>query len=162
MAYSIRTMYYLKQCNTNNNTEYIKQIYVKNKTWNPPPASNEIEDKLTEFEKTLQDAHLLQVSKTSKLKLKNLTASQQQTLLQLKSNKHYTIKPTDKNLGPYVQISMAEAKNKIDNLKQIFKMLLHSYRNVLSKPESLDFQHSLQLSHRLPVFTGFQKYIKPQ
>ena len=183
MAYNIRTMYYLKQCNTNNNTEYIKQIYVKNKTWNPPPASNEIEDKLTEFEKTLQDAHLLQVSKTSKLKLKNLTASQQQTLLQLKSNKHYTIKPTDKNLGPatldtssyikqvleehlltkdYVQISTAEAKNKIDNLEQIFKMLLHSYRNVLSKPESLYFQRSLQLSHRLPVFTGFQKYIKPQ
>ncbi len=105
----------------------------------------------------------------------NLKKTLQQTLLQLKSNKHHTIKPTDKNLGPtildtssyikqvlekhlltkdYVQISTAEAKNKIDNIKQIFKTLLQSYRNVLSKPESLYFQCSLQLSHRLAVFYG--------
>jgi hypothetical protein len=48
MAYSIRTKFYLNDIN-HESTDYEKQIYTKNKTWNPPPASNQIEDKLTEF-----------------------------------------------------------------------------------------------------------------
>jgi hypothetical protein len=48
MAYSIRTKCYLNDIN-HESTDYEKQIYTKNKTWNPPPASNQIEDKLTEF-----------------------------------------------------------------------------------------------------------------
>jgi hypothetical protein len=30
--------------------EYIKQIYIKNKNWNPDPAPLHIEDNITKFE----------------------------------------------------------------------------------------------------------------
>jgi len=36
--------------------EYEKQIYVKNKSWNPPPALLIIKKKITEFEKELKKA----------------------------------------------------------------------------------------------------------
>ncbi|MFN9982586.1 MAG: hypothetical protein ACK53Y_21845, partial [bacterium] len=54
MAKSIRTKHYLVETGTDNNSTYIKQIYKKNPTWNPPPASLLIKDKITEFEKALK------------------------------------------------------------------------------------------------------------
>jgi hypothetical protein len=54
MARNIRTKTYLKENNLLNNSEYNKQIYKKNLSWNPPPASSLIEEKITEFEKTLK------------------------------------------------------------------------------------------------------------
>jgi len=49
MAYSIRTKCHLYDIGYNGSADYEKQIYTKNKTWNPPPASITIENKLTEF-----------------------------------------------------------------------------------------------------------------
>jgi hypothetical protein len=37
MAKSIRTQQYLVETGIDNNSTYIKQIYKKNPTWNPPP-----------------------------------------------------------------------------------------------------------------------------
>jgi hypothetical protein len=54
MAKNIRTKTYLKENNLLNNSEYLKQIYKKNLSWNPPPASSIIEEKITEFEKALK------------------------------------------------------------------------------------------------------------
>jgi hypothetical protein len=49
MAYSIRTKCHLHDIGYDGSADYEKQIYTKNKLWNPPPASIIIEDKLTEF-----------------------------------------------------------------------------------------------------------------
>jgi hypothetical protein len=181
MAYNIRTMYHLKECGATNNEDYIKQIYIKNKTWNPPPAPTQIEDKLTEFEKSLHSEHHSRVTKTSKINLNNLTLPQRQTLALLKGNTNFTIKPTDKNLGPvimdtakyieqvlkehlltkdYLQLSPTEAKHKMEDLKVTLKALLQEHQHNLSKPELIYFQRSLQLFHRLPVFYGLPKVHK--
>jgi hypothetical protein len=51
MAYSIRTRYYLQNNNgLSDSNDYIKQLYIKNKNWDPPPATNTIEDSITSFE----------------------------------------------------------------------------------------------------------------
>ncbi len=161
--------------------EYNKQIYVKNKHWDPPPAPSNIENKITEFEKALTTAHLTQVTKTSKLNLNNLTIPQQQTLKMLKSNNNFTIKPTDKNLGPaimdtstytsmvlkehlltkdYSWILPLEAKNRMENLKQNLKSLLQTHQAILTKQEKLYFNRSLETPHGLPVFYGLPKVHK--
>jgi hypothetical protein len=102
MAYNIRTKYHLEANNLTNEGEYIKQIYVKNKFWSPPPALTPIEDKLTSFEKALKAAHLTQTFRTTKLNLNNLTFPQQKTLKLLKDNSNLIIKLMDKNLGPAI------------------------------------------------------------
>jgi hypothetical protein len=109
MAYNIRTKYYLQESGMSNDTDYTKQIYVKNKHWDPPPAPNLMEDKITAFEKVLKAAHLMQASKNSKCPLNNLTQQQQNTLKLLYGNNNFTINPTDKNLGP---AHLAPAQNK--------------------------------------------------
>ncbi len=53
MAYNIRTKQYLLKNNPSPSGTYIPQIYVKLKDWNPPPASTEIENRITLFEKHL-------------------------------------------------------------------------------------------------------------
>jgi hypothetical protein len=110
MAYNIRASCYLNECATHNNTEYIKQIYVKNIHWNPPPAPTHIENKITEFKKALQAAHSKQFAKTNKVNLKNLSIPQQKTLALLKDNTNFIIKPTDKNLGPAILDSSSYVK----------------------------------------------------
>ncbi|MFN9980721.1 MAG: hypothetical protein ACK53Y_12425, partial [bacterium] len=57
LAYTIRTKEHLKNLQTENNPEYIPQLYIKNKNWNPPPASPTIEDQLVNFEKSIRDKH---------------------------------------------------------------------------------------------------------
>ncbi len=95
MVYSIRTAYFLKKNGTTQDADYIKQIYLKNKQWNPPPASMEIEDSITRFETSLKHAHRCLVNKTGKKNLQNLSFSQLSTLKLLKENKNLTIKPTE-------------------------------------------------------------------
>jgi hypothetical protein len=181
MAYSIRTKYFLEDSNLTNDNNYIKQIYVKNRHWNPPPAPLPIEDKLTEFEKALKAAHLKQAFKTTKRTLSNLTSPQQKILKLLKSDKTLTIELSDKNLGPvimdtstyvsmvlkehlltpdYLQISQLEAKHRMESLTQTLKNLLKNHQEILSKPEILYFERSLQLPLRLPVFYGLPKVHK--
>ena len=96
----------------------------------------------------------------------------------LKNNTNFTIKSTDKNLGPaildtssyvkqilkdhlltkdYSQLLSEEVKHKMENLKTLLKNLLDTHKNSLSKPETLYFQRSLQLFHKLPVFYGLPK-----
>jgi len=59
MAYSIRTKLFLDSIGHSTNQEYEKQIYVKNSSWNPPPASLFLENKITEFEKELKKSQAL-------------------------------------------------------------------------------------------------------
>jgi hypothetical protein len=55
LAYSIRTRHYLKTTDDARDSNNIPQIYLKNKSWNPPPASTVIEHQLTVFEKSLKN-----------------------------------------------------------------------------------------------------------
>jgi hypothetical protein len=45
MAYSFRTKHYLISNTITTDSDYIKQIYKRNTTWNPSPAPNLIEEK---------------------------------------------------------------------------------------------------------------------
>jgi hypothetical protein len=99
MAKTIRTRCFLQANGTTENSSYEKQIYIKNAAWNPPPAPLHIEDKITEFDKSLKVLHSQLPSKHKYKKRTNLTPFQVKTLKELKTNKGITIKPTDKNLG---------------------------------------------------------------
>jgi len=73
----------------------------------------------------------------------------------LKSNNNFTIKPTDKNLGPAIMDT-----NRMENLKQNLKSLLQTHQAILTKQEKLYFNRSLETPHGLPVFYGLPKVHK--
>jgi len=181
VAYSIRTRHYLQTNSVSQDAEYIKQLYKKNKRWDPPPASLAIEDSITLFEKTLKTEQNNLLKKFSHTNLSNLTPSQIATLKLLQSNKNITIKPTDKNLGPavmdtenyvhqvlkehlltkdYIQLTPQEANNKMKDLTDSLKDLIRSHQNNLSRAEFLYFQRSFQQQFKLPVFYGLPKVHK--
>jgi hypothetical protein len=181
MAYSICNAYYLKQPNIANDAGYIKQIYVKNQQWSPPPAPIHVEDKITEFKKALRAAQTARIRKTSKINLRNLTLPQLQTMQALKMNKSFIIKPTDKNLGPaildaetyvskilskhlltkdYQHLTETEATAAMTTIKTKLKSIIDNNHLMLSKPEATYFQRSLQVHHRLPLFYGLPKVHK--
>jgi hypothetical protein len=181
MAYSIRTLYHLKELGINKDSHYEKQIYINNRQWNPPPAPLLLEDKLTDFEKEAKAKQERLLTKLQKRNLSNLSPIQANALRQLRDNTNLLIKPTDKNLGPaimdtvsyikqvlkehlltptYKQLTYMEAKSKMDTIKANLKLLLSNNKNILSKSEWVYFDRSLQLHHRLPVFYGLPKVHK--
>ncbi len=100
MAYVIHTTFQLQNTNKPDDTNYIRQIYIKNKNWNTEPAPIHIEDKTTNFEKILKTKKI--TKQLNGRNLRNLTYPQSVTLRLLKKNNNLTIKPTDKNLGPAI------------------------------------------------------------
>jgi hypothetical protein len=161
--------------------EYIKQIYAKNKHWDPEPAPSKVEDGITEFDKALHNVQETLNLKQQKINLRNLTYLQSKMLRILKESKHLTIKPTDKNLGPaimdtdnyikqvlqehlltkdYVQLSDVAAKTQMDNIKHKLKTLITASHRELSIPEQLYFQHSFQHHYRTPIFYGLPEVHK--
>ena len=181
MAYDIRTKYYLEQHGIASNVAYIKELYVKNKYWNPPPASISIEDKLTQFEKLLKQSYNKLQENLKGKNLSNLTKLQSKALYSLKNDKETIIKPTDKNLGPavldldkyikqillehlltndYKQLTKEKALQKMDNIKIALKNMIANNHGLLTKAELIYFQRSFQLQHRLPVFYGLPKVHK--
>jgi hypothetical protein len=181
MAKTIRTKHFLSENGIIDNNSYEKQIYIKNPTWNPPPAPLPIENKITEFEKYLKSYHQHLTQKFKRNKLTNLTPLQSKALITLKHNKNITIKPTDKNLGPavldtkqyigqilqehlltpsYKQLSHQEALNTMETTKTTLKKLIQSNLQLLSKPELTFFERSLRSFHRLPIFYGLPKVHK--
>jgi len=67
MAYSIRTKLFLDSIGLPTNQEYEKQIYVKNRSWNPPPASLFLENKITEFKKELKKSQTTLLKSSTEL-----------------------------------------------------------------------------------------------
>jgi hypothetical protein len=180
LAYSIRTRHNLKSTSAGEDA-YIPQIYVKNKTWNPPPASVKIENQLTLFEKALKKELTIQSSKLNGTNLSNLTQLQLAALKKLRKNKNIIIKPTDKNLGPaamdremyvtqmlnehlltkdYIKLTQQEALDKLQQMKLLFKDLISSNKDLLSQPELIYFTRSLKSQHRIPLFYGLPKIYK--
>jgi len=181
MAYSIRTHFNLKTLGLNTESTFIKQIYARNKNWNPEPAPNNIEEKITQFEKLLKTKQNQFVTKHANTNLRNLTMQQSLTLRQLKQHNSFTIKPTDKNLGPaildtqtyirqilqehlltkdYQRLSPESAKQLLRNLSTTLKSLITSNATKLTKAELTYFQRSLTNHHRIPIFYGLPKVHK--
>ena len=77
LANRIRTKYYLQQ-NSSTNNNYIPQLYIRLKGWDPPPAPLKVENSITNFEKQLR-----MVSTPKK-------------------STDFIIMPTDKNLSPAI------------------------------------------------------------
>jgi len=175
MAYTIRTKYHLQRLGQATDSTYIKQIYIKNKHWNPEPAPTLVKDTITIFDKSLHKMQDALNTKQQKMNLRNLTTLQSQTLRTLKKSTHLTIKPTDKNLGP----AILDTDN---DIQQVLKehLLTSDYRQLnndtaklqmaniinsiheLSKAEQLYFHRSFQHYHRTPIFMDFQRCIKSQ
>jgi len=66
MARSIRTSHYLHENQILDDADYVKQIYLKNSSWHPPPAPWPIEDKITSFKKELKRKQQLLETKYKK------------------------------------------------------------------------------------------------
>jgi len=181
MARSIRTHYFLQENGSANASQYIKQLYVKNSNWHPPPAPINVEDKITEFEKALKVKHNHLTAKHKRINLSNLTPIQAQTLRLLKRNKNIVIKPTDKNLGPavmdtndyvdkilkehlltntYKQLTHTEMLNTMTDLKSALTNAIQSNADKLSQAELTFFKRSLTSHFRLPIFYGLPKVHK--
>jgi hypothetical protein len=181
LARSIRTNFYLKEHNLDCNSDYEKQIYIKNTNWHPPPAPLHIEDKISDFEKLLKEKHFNLINKYKQHSLLNLTPLQKSVLKQLKANGDIIIKPTDKNLGPaimdksdyiqqilqehlltkdYQQLSQHEAMHKMEDLKVTLKNIINSHLTSISDSERIFFQRSLKSRLRLPIFYGLPKVHK--
>jgi len=68
MARSIRTSHYLHENQIQADSDYVKQIYIKNSAWHPPPAPWPIEEKITSFEKELKKKQKILENKYKKNK----------------------------------------------------------------------------------------------
>jgi hypothetical protein len=66
--------------NKEDDSDYIKQIYIKNETWNPEPAPLYIEDKITDFKKLLKHQQNNLSNLLRGKNLRNLTYPQSVTL----------------------------------------------------------------------------------
>jgi hypothetical protein len=86
MAYAIRTTFQLQKLNTENDSVYIKQLYVKNKNWNPDPAPIHIKENITKFVKRLKEEQ----------KMPSLYISQQKPTQFNLFKVHYTATPQNK------------------------------------------------------------------
>jgi hypothetical protein len=103
IAHSIQTTFYLKQNNLNHNSQYEKQIYLKNNSWNPPPAPPHIEDKFSSFEKSPREKHTILVNKNKQGGLLNLTP--------LRNHGHKQLHPTSSTrVSPNKRLPTVNAK----------------------------------------------------
>jgi len=181
LAYSIRTRHYLKTTDDVRDSNDIPQIYLKNKSWTPPPASTVIEHQLTVFEKSLKKHCDTLTKKHNKDNLSNLTPMQSNALKKLRSNNAILVKPSDKNLGPavmdketyknkiisehlstvvYSKLTQQEALSKLSQLKDTLKDMVSNHQDSLSPPELTYFHRGLRNQHRIPLFYGLPKVHK--
>jgi hypothetical protein len=184
LAYSIRNRQYIIDNNHNKRCAYIPQLYIKVQNWQPPPATNTIENELTNFEKTMERAienHKDKNKNKNKRPYNNLTPSQKATLKELKTSKDFVILPTDKNLGPaiinrtdyikhilhehllttdYEYLTHTVANNKLQNSKNQLIQAYHKHKHQLSDAEIQYFSRSFKQRHRTPIFYGLPKIHK--
>jgi len=179
MAYKIRTKHYLNHKTPNTSNSYIPQLYIKLKNWNPPPATEHVENCLTRFEKLLTAATTANRNKTNPFT--NLTHNQQQTLQKLKDNTEFIIIPTDKNLGPailtrqdyisqclsehlltniYLQLPETKAVDRIHSIKSTLIQIFNEHKHHLNDSEVTYFLRSFKTQHRTPIFYGMPKVHK--
>jgi hypothetical protein len=181
LAYNIRTELYLQKSASATENDYHPQIYLKTTGWNPPPASSEIEDSLTLFEKALKNEIQINQRALHHKQHNNLNKLQNKTLKQLQNNNNFIIKPSDKNLGPailntddyinmvlkehlltpaYSQLSKETALSQLSSTQSHLKNLINSNKCYLTLAEFTYFQRGFKLKHRIPLFYGLPKVHK--
>ena len=179
LAYKIRTTQYLLGKNDTNTEPYNPQIYIKLKGWNPPPATSDIEKRITAFEHYIKKA--ITENKLQKHNFSNLTHPQKQALQFLIQHKEFIILPTDKNLGPaimkrdeyikqcfsehlltsnYKQLCKQTAYAKLESVKYFLKECVNLHRAQLNPSEVTYFTRSFKLQNRIPIFYGLPKIHK--
>ncbi len=178
LAYSIWTACYLNDTKLTNNADYEKQIYVKNKHWNPPPSLSIIEINWWNLKR--QQKHV--IAKHNKRNLRALTYSQICTLWVLKNNSDLIIKPSGKNLGSviidthhyikqvltehllsndYKWLSMTKAHHRMEQVQTYLKSILHEHQEILSKTKLTYFQKTLKNGTDYQSSIAFLRFIKP-
>ncbi len=175
LAYKIRTKQFLLDNPRHDHSTYIPQLYVKLKHWNPPPASNEVEDQLVHFEKKIKAAVARNASQ--KTPYSSLTPLQRSTLQELRESKDFIIMPTDKNLGPaimnyesYVQQVLSEhlltssyqflepntANQRLLHTKNLLTTAFYNNKHLLS---TADFE-SINLTEDSQVYLFLTKRVR--
>ena len=181
LVYRIRTKHYLQTTDRMNNQEYIPQLYIKLKNWNPPPARPITEDKLTLLEKTLKET--IRSNNLRPHTFSSLTPNQKITLNEFKQSEEFIILPTDKNLGPaimnrdlyikqvlrehpttptYLQLTSKNALAEINNTKQLLLKAFNTHKNLLSQSEITYFTRSFKENIVSQSFMACQRSIKIQ
>jgi hypothetical protein len=164
LAYSIRNKQYILENTQPKPIEYIPQLYVKLKHWNPPPATNQIEDQLTNFSKLMERAINHSTNKHKNIPY-NLTHNQETILRELKANKDFIILPTDKNLGPaiinradyinqainehlltpdYENLNPTTAHNKLTETRDLLIQTYNTHKHSLTEAEIQYFSRSFK------------------
>jgi hypothetical protein len=173
LAYSIRNKQYILENTQPKPIEYTPQLYIKLKHWNPPPATNQIEDQLTHFRKMMERA----INHSTN----NLTHKQKTLLRELKANKDFIILPTDKNLGPaivnradyinqaitehlltpdYENLNPTTARKKLTETRDLLIQTYNRHKHSLTEAEIQYFSRSFKQQHRTPIFYGLPKVHK--
>jgi hypothetical protein len=159
--------------------QYIPQLYVKLKGWNPPPVSLAIGEEITQFEKKMKKAVTLKNGRGRDFT--TLTHSQKKTLSTLKHLNEFVIMPSDKNLGPtimnhddyitqvlkehlltqaYQYLDPTTAHYRINETKNLLLESYERHKHLLSRAETEYFQQNFKEHHRLPIFYGMPKVHK--
>ena len=182
LAYTLRNRQYMLDNSKKMTHQYIPQLYVKLKNWNPPPANQIIEDQLMTFETLLKGAITYNNKKlTSQSYHCNLTSIQQAALKELQQSKEFIILPTDKNLGPailnyddyvkqvlqehlltdsYEQLTSTLAKNRLQHTRERLIQAFKDHKQSLTDAEVKFFTRSFKNQHRVPIFYGIPKVHK--
>jgi hypothetical protein len=179
LAYRIRTKHNLDTNDWNDMNEYIPQLYIKIKGWNPPPAPSRTENQITNFEKDVIAA--IQTHTCKRPKFFILTSSQLHTLTELKNTKDFIIQLSDKNLGPailnfrncikqilqehllttnYQKLSHDATLHRIESTKQQLRDAFNLHKDKLTQAEVNYFKRSFTGFHRNLVFYGMPKVHK--
>jgi len=179
LAYKIRTKNHLITTGKTNANEYIPQLYIKLKNWNPPPAPLNTEERMTLFEKKIKEASRINNLQTHTFT--SLTPNQKITLNELKQSTEFIIMPSDKNLGPaimnreeyikqvltehlltpsYLKMNANLATAQISHTKQLLITTFQTFKHTLSRPELDFFTRSFKNQHRTPIFYGMPKVHK--
>ena len=176
----VRIKYMIKE--SPEDQSFNHKLYVKNKTWQPPHASPEIEIRLNQFHTLLTNEinNKIQNHKRST----NITNIQSNAIKHLRSNEDFIIVNTDKNLGPailrrkdyiakiydehlsdkdtYEQTTEEIMTNKLNEIKQHVKDLLIQFQDSIAHSDLIYLRRSLhQDHHRTPQFYGNPKVHKP-
>ena len=128
---------------------YIKQLYIANKHWQPNYASDTIENALDNFEARLKQEH----AKFQRKSLPNITPLQKQALNKLIKHPKFIVLQADKNMGvcvldrenfikqalqehlddkkPYQILTAAQASAKQAHIRYLYHNFVNKHKNIL-------------------------------
>ena len=175
----MRLKYLFQGEDDNETNNYNRKLYIKSQ-WEPPPASRDIENRITKFSEAITEKRTFITSITKQAT--NLTTSQQHLLKQIRDDPRFIILMTDKNLGPaimekevyierlldehlcdgktYKQITPEEARTSFRDFYEDLQEILETHERCLEDNERVYFMRGMQTADRIPQFYGTPKVHK--